>query len=201
MLREAGTDDLAVTRRLLLEQPEDPLPHGVMQLASLPGGSRDVERLRAQQGHALHEELVQVGREDREELDPLEERRTLVEGFVEHAPVELEPAQITIEPRPGELMPVRQPDARPPRPTTPRPFRRQRFRPRACEPILIAVGCGRLDGELRRGNALAGGPPGRLPWARSCGAVRCGSSKRERGPLHRPFATATSETQRPRRPT
>ena len=52
----------------------------------------------AQQPDALHEELVQVGRDDRQELQALEQGRALILGFVQNAPVELEPAQIAIDP-------------------------------------------------------------------------------------------------------
>ena len=44
-----------------------------------------------QTGHAHHEELVEVGRVDREELHALEQRRSLVLGELEHALVELQP--------------------------------------------------------------------------------------------------------------
>ena len=36
----------------------------------------------------LHEELVEIGADDREELDPLEQRGARVLGLVQHAPVE-----------------------------------------------------------------------------------------------------------------
>ena len=47
--------------------------------------------------HAHHEELVEVGREDRAELDPLEQRLRLVGGEVEHARVELDPRELAVE--------------------------------------------------------------------------------------------------------
>ena len=46
----------------------------------------------------LHIELVQIGREDRQKLEPLEKWRPLVLRFVEHAPVELEPGEVAIKP-------------------------------------------------------------------------------------------------------
>src|SRR5262249_56306891 len=67
------------------------------------GGHRVVgvldERNAAQKGHALHEELVEVRRDDRQELQALEQRRALVERLVQHAAVEREPSEVAIEPR------------------------------------------------------------------------------------------------------
>src|SRR6185437_7190890 len=48
--------------------------------------------------HAFHEELVEVRAEDGQELDPLEQRRALVQRLVQHPPVELEPADVAIDP-------------------------------------------------------------------------------------------------------
>ena len=44
-----------------------------------------------------HEELVEVRVEDREELDPLEQRPARVERFLEHAPVEGQPRDLPVE--------------------------------------------------------------------------------------------------------
>ena len=41
--------------------------------------------------HAHHEPLVEVGAEDLDELQALEQRDALVEGLVEHAVVEAQP--------------------------------------------------------------------------------------------------------------
>ena len=49
-----------------------------------------------QAGHAHHVELVQVGGVDRQELDALEQRRSLVLGQREHALVEVEPGQLAV---------------------------------------------------------------------------------------------------------
>jgi hypothetical protein len=49
-----------------------------------------------QAGDADHRELVEVRREDREELRPLEQRRALVLGQLEHALVEVEPRQLAV---------------------------------------------------------------------------------------------------------
>ena len=55
------------------------------------------ERLLAQPGHADHEELVQVRREDRQELHPLQQRIVRVLGLFQHARVELQPAQLAVD--------------------------------------------------------------------------------------------------------
>ena len=51
----------------------------------------------AQARHAHHVELVEVGGGDRQEAQALEQRMALVLGFLEHAPVELEPGQLAVE--------------------------------------------------------------------------------------------------------
>ena len=48
-------------------------------------------------GDTDFEELVQVGAEDREELHPFEQRLKRVEGFLQHAVVELQPAQLSVQ--------------------------------------------------------------------------------------------------------
>jgi hypothetical protein len=48
-----------------------------------------------------HEELVEVAADDGEELDALEQRVRRVEGLVEHALVELEPAQLAVDEQRG----------------------------------------------------------------------------------------------------
>ena len=79
-------------------------------LGELPHGREAVQR---RLDHALgqlalqpcdpdHEELVQVVREDREELHPLEERVRRVERLLEHAAVELDPAQLPVDEQPGD---------------------------------------------------------------------------------------------------
>ncbi len=50
-----------------------------------------------QLGHAHHAELVEVGREDGCEAQPLEQRDALVAGQLEHARVPLEPRQLAVE--------------------------------------------------------------------------------------------------------
>jgi hypothetical protein len=46
---------------------------------------------------AHHEELVEVAREDREEVGALEQRQRVVLGELEHALVEREPRQLAVE--------------------------------------------------------------------------------------------------------
>jgi hypothetical protein len=61
-------------------------------------GGRDAGRdLSPQPGHANHVELVEVRAEDREKLEPLEQRISIIERLVEHPGVELEPTQLAIE--------------------------------------------------------------------------------------------------------
>ncbi len=50
-----------------------------------------------QAGDANHEELVEVGGEDRAELHPLEQRLRLLGGEIEHARVELDPRELAVE--------------------------------------------------------------------------------------------------------
>ena len=70
---------------------------------------RDVLRvstvLSQQRGHPHHEELVQVGGDNREKLDALEKRMGRVKGLEQHPLVEFEPAELTVdvEMRVGEV--------------------------------------------------------------------------------------------------
>ena len=50
-----------------------------------------------QAGHADHEELVEVVREDRGEARAFDDRQVLILGKLEDALVELQPAQLTVE--------------------------------------------------------------------------------------------------------
>ena len=53
---------------------------------------------RAHGPDALHEELVEIGGEDGQELESLEQRHPFVERFGEHAAIEFEPGQVAVEP-------------------------------------------------------------------------------------------------------
>ena len=56
-----------------------------------------IEQRRVGQGaHPDHEELVEVAAEDREELQPLEQRNRPVARLFEHAQVELQPAEFAV---------------------------------------------------------------------------------------------------------
>src|SRR5699024_5824007 len=50
-----------------------------------------------QAGDADHVELIEVRREDREELGPLEQRQALLGREREHAGVEIQPAELTVQ--------------------------------------------------------------------------------------------------------
>ena len=63
--------------------------------------------LLAQAGDADLEELVEVAREDRQELDPLEQRVALVARLVQDPRVELQPRQLAIDVRERGLRPCR----------------------------------------------------------------------------------------------
>ena len=75
--------------------------HRVMHLAGQqPAGRahRDARRdPPLQPGHPDHEELVEVGREDRQELRALQQRKVCVLGELEHALVERQPTQLAID--------------------------------------------------------------------------------------------------------
>ncbi len=84
---------------------------GLQDVRLLADGGERVERFGAdvgghgeprhdapfQPGDAHHEELVQVVREDGEEVDAFEERNRFVLGEFEHALVEGEPAELAVE--------------------------------------------------------------------------------------------------------
>ncbi len=76
----------------LLQLRDGPQPVGRVVLRGAVA-----EGLLAQAGHADHEELVQVRAEDREELDPLEQRVGRVLRFFEHPLVEFQPGQFAVD--------------------------------------------------------------------------------------------------------
>ena len=65
------------------------------------------QHLLPQTRHADHEELVQVGAEDGQEFDPLQQRGRLVQRLFQDAPVELQPAQFAIEIENGIIQTLR----------------------------------------------------------------------------------------------
>jgi len=100
-LGERGADHLAVTLGL----PVEHRPGRVEDLAPLLAGRPAVDRgvgdagvdLLFQAADPLHEELVEVPREQAEKPHALEEWRSLVERLVEDASLELEVAQLTVQ--------------------------------------------------------------------------------------------------------
>ena len=88
---------------MLGDEFEDALARGGELLLGGPavgraGGLAGLDLL-AQPGDADLEELVEVVREDGQELDPLEQRIALVAGLEQDAGVELEPRQLAVEVR------------------------------------------------------------------------------------------------------
>ncbi len=87
--------------------PGVPLQHRHQRIAQ-PGGvlieGSDIsriaagERAGAHRAHPLHEEFIEIGLEDCQESQPLQQRRTFIECLVQHPAVEFEPAEISIEP-------------------------------------------------------------------------------------------------------
>ena len=83
----------------------DHAPHALGDGAERLGGGQAVHAaldhlaldLLLEAGHAHLEELVQVRADDAEELHPLQQRVLRVERLVEHALVELQPAQFAID--------------------------------------------------------------------------------------------------------
>ena len=87
--------------RLRARQLEHALTHlGERLPRRAPVGRADVDardHLVEQAGHANHEELVEVRREDRAELDALEQRLAGVGGEVEDALVQVQPRQLPVQ--------------------------------------------------------------------------------------------------------
>ena len=92
----------------LLPDLGQPSPHGADALPheiELFGGPQAVQRRlhHARPEHALeaadllHHEFVEVVLRDGEETEPLQQRGPLVHGLVEHAPVEIQPAEFRVE--------------------------------------------------------------------------------------------------------
>ena len=74
-------------------------------------------------GHAHREELVEVRRDDRAELDPVEQRQARVGREAEDAPIEVEPGQLAVEELPSS-----------------RPWRRPRPQRRDVRPSFLGPG-------------------------------------------------------------
>ena len=96
MLRQQGDDLFSETRRLPLQALGQTIADG--------GKQGDLVGLRsaAEDGYPLHEEFVEVGREDRQELRPFQRRGAFVRGLSEHAIVEVKPTEVAIPPHIGK---------------------------------------------------------------------------------------------------
>ena len=125
--------------------------------------------LAAQARHADLEELVEVGGEDREELDALEQRVPGVARLVEDAGVELDPRQLAVEDR-RPLLAAR---AAPPAPTRgPGAGRTVAMSPLDC-------GAGHDPRRNRDVAARSRSRSGSLPRARRCSGRTSGRGRRE----------------------
>ena len=88
--------------------------HRLANRRQLLNGRQTVQRTRHHTGgnltlqtaHPLHEELVEVRREDAQKAHALQQRRPLVECFVQHPPVELQPAQLSVDEQLGPVRPI-----------------------------------------------------------------------------------------------
>ena len=87
-------------------------------------------------GDPHHVELVEVGREDRQELGPLQQRQRGVGGQRQHAGVEVQPAQLAVE---VAILGQRR---RRPRATSPQVAPPARSRSRACRPAVAVATVG-----------------------------------------------------------
>ena len=97
-----GRHELAEVQVLLLaDQVLDPVADLQQLLARGPPVRRELRQpgcdLVLEGGHPDLEELVEVGREDGGELQPLQERRAGIGGQREHPLVEVEPGQLPVE--------------------------------------------------------------------------------------------------------
>ena len=100
-LRGERPADVHEDRRVVGDELEHALARGRELFLGGPAVGRAGDLagldLLAQAGHAHLEELVEVAREDRQELDPLEQRVALVARLVQHPRVEFEPRQLAVD--------------------------------------------------------------------------------------------------------
>ena len=101
LLGERGDELVAEQLRVALHEVARRTPDLLQHLARHqagrggygdPGGDPPL-----QAGHPHHEELVEVGGEDRQEPDPFEQRQVRVLGQLEHPGVEVQPGQLAVE--------------------------------------------------------------------------------------------------------
>ena len=109
VLGELGADHILELARVAVVEVAHALGDLVEQLARRdsvrPAGVDAGFDLVVHTGHADHEVLVEIGDEDGQELDPLEQRQRLVLGELEHPVVEVQPGELAVdvERRFGEL--------------------------------------------------------------------------------------------------
>ena len=108
MGREAGAD-LAGKAAVLGDQVLDAIADDGQLLGSGPAVGGE---LRAPGGDLLHqsgdtdlEELIEVGREDRQELGPLQEWVALIPRLVKDARVEVQPRELAVDVGKGDMAP------------------------------------------------------------------------------------------------
>src|ERR1700733_11978298 len=89
---KTGDDDMPVAFRLALKRADDLLADLLQEGPLGVGGSMPKDRF------ALHEEFVEVRRKDGQELCPFQQRRAVIQGLCEDALIEVQPAQISIDP-------------------------------------------------------------------------------------------------------
>ena len=90
---KTGNDDMPVALRLPLKHGQQILSRTCCSKAPLCIGLPC-----AKHSHALHEELVEVRGKDRQELRPLQQRRALIQRLGQDSLVEVQPAQVPIDP-------------------------------------------------------------------------------------------------------
>src|SRR5262249_38486194 len=93
---------LGQARALLLEQTDDGIAQTLQESSLTPVAAPLV--LDAEGGDALHEELVEIRCEDRQVFQTLEERGAGILRLRENAAIELQPAEVAIDPQIGERL-------------------------------------------------------------------------------------------------
>ncbi len=101
LVGQGGPDLLGVDPRVALLEPVGGFADLVQNLHGAQAGrgryGQSCGDAALQAGNADHEELVQVGGEDGEETDPLQEVEVRVLGKFQHARIEGQPAELTVQ--------------------------------------------------------------------------------------------------------
>jgi hypothetical protein len=92
---QSRSDRLGVGFGLGRQQREDGLADALQRRIGPVGAAGNLRLL--QLLRSLHEEFVEVGAKDRQELDPFEQWRSLVHSLVQDPAIELQPGQIAIK--------------------------------------------------------------------------------------------------------